>query len=92
MATKCAHCGSVAHTRSSEYLTEITQIEYFACSNVACGHTFTALRAHHETLSPPAVPNPRVKLPQATRARLMAVQIALRKKADDSQQALPLDD
>ncbi|WP_137936084.1 ogr/Delta-like zinc finger family protein [Chitinivorax sp. B] len=73
MATKCAHCGFTANTRSSRYLTEITQEEYFQCSNPVCGHTFRALREHLETLSPSAIPNPHVHLPVANRARLHAI-------------------
>lgn len=88
MATKCAHCGSVAYTRSSRMLSPVSQEEYFQCSNVACGHTFTAVREHRETLSPSATPNPAVRLRIADRARLIAIQIAMRKTANDDQ--LPL--
>ncbi|WP_189530308.1 ogr/Delta-like zinc finger family protein [Paludibacterium paludis] len=88
MATKCAHCGHVAHIRSSRYLSEVTQEEYFQCSNIACGHTFTAIREHRETLSPPAVPNPRVHLPLASRAKLVAARIATSRRAEDQ---IPLD-
>lgn len=80
MATKCAHCGCVAYTRSSRMISPVSQEEYFQCSNVACGHTFTAVREHRETLSPSATPNPLVRLPVASRARLLAVTLAMRQK------------
>ncbi len=89
MATKCAHCGSVAHTRSSRMLSPVSQEEYFQCTNIVCGHTFTAIREHRETLSPSAIPNPQVRLPQASRARLAAIRMA--ERAGDNQQQLELD-
>lgn len=88
MATKCAHCGATAHTRSSRYLSLVTQEEYFQCSNVSCGHTFSAIREHRETLSPSAMPNPQVRLPQASRAKLAAIRIAMRSAESDQ---LPLE-
>lgn len=91
MATKCAHCGCVAYTRSSRQLSPLTQEEYFQCSNVACGHTFTAIREHRETLSPSAIPNPQVRLPLASRAKLSAVHLELSKRAGDEQLTLGLD-
>ncbi|AXE32259.1 transcriptional regulator [Chromobacterium phragmitis] len=91
MAAKCAHCGSVAYTRSSRHLSLVTQEEYFQCSNIACGHTFTAIREHRETLSPSAMPNPQVRLPQASRAKLAAVRMALNKQLDENQLPLSLD-
>lgn len=89
MATKCAHCGSVAYTRSSRMLSAVTQEEYFQCSNVACGHTFRAVREHLETLSPSAIPNPCVRLPQANRTRLAGLFRECRNKQREEEQ-LPL--
>lgn len=89
MATKCAHCGHVAHTRSSRMLSPVSQEEYFQCTNIVCGHTFTAIREHRETLSPSAIPNPKVRLPQASRARLAAIRMA--ERAGENQQQLELD-
>lgn len=91
MATKCAHCGSIAYTRSSRMLSSVSQEEYFQCSNVACGHTFRAVREHIETLSPSAIPNPSVRLPQASRAKLAVLRIAERMIVDKDQLPLNLD-
>ncbi|MBN3005603.1 ogr/Delta-like zinc finger family protein [Chromobacterium alkanivorans] len=91
MATKCAHCGAVAHTRSSRMLSPVSQEEYFQCTNIACGHTFTAIREHRETLSPSATPNPQVRLPQASRAKLAAIRMAERLGEDRDQIPLELD-
>lgn len=89
MATKCAHCGFVAHTRSSRMLSPVSQEEYFQCTNIVCGHTFTAIREHRETLSPSAIPNPQVRLPQASRAKLAAIRMA--ERAGENQMPLELD-
>lgn len=91
MATKCAHCGAVAYTRTSRMLSLVSQEEYFQCSNIVCGHTFTAVREHRETLSPSAIPNPQVRLPQASRAKLAAIRMAARLGEDREQIPLELD-
>lgn len=36
----CPLCGSVAHTRSSKYLTESTKERYHQCRNINCSCTF----------------------------------------------------
>ena len=91
MATKCAHCGSPAYTRTSRMLSLVSQEEYFQCSDISCGHTFRAVREHIETLSPSAMPNPAVTLPQASRTRLAAMRIAQRMINDKEQLAISFD-
>lgn len=90
MATRCAHCGAVAHTRTSRMVSATTQEEYFQCSNIKCGHTFKAVREHVETLSPSAIPNPAVHLPQASRAQLAAMRLAEKRELDRDQLTLDL--
>ncbi|MCG9079926.1 ogr/Delta-like zinc finger family protein [Laribacter hongkongensis] len=87
MATKCAHCGSTANIRTSRMISTTLQEEYFVCSNVLCGHTFRAVREHIETLSPPALPNPAVRLPVANRRRLIECAMTM---TDTDQLALEL--
>ena len=38
----CPLCGSVAHTRSSRYLSEATKERYHQCQNINCSCTFVA--------------------------------------------------
>lgn len=90
MAFLCPHCQCVAYTRSSRYLSEVTQEEYFQCTNIVCSHTFSTIREARETLSPSATPNPRVHLPQASRAKLAALRIAMRMDKDKDKDQIPL--
>jgi transcriptional regulator NrdR family protein len=43
----CPLCGSVAHTRSSRYLTDATKERYHQCRNINCSCTF----ATHESVA-----------------------------------------
>ncbi|QGH60487.1 DNA-binding transcriptional regulator [Serratia proteamaculans] len=43
----CPLCGSVAHTRSSRYLSEATKERYHQCQNINCSCTF----ATHESVA-----------------------------------------
>lgn len=91
MAFTCPHCGSVANTRSSRYLSDLTQEEFLQCSNCTCGHTFTTFRTVRETLSPPAIPKAGIHIPQANRTRLAEVHLALRKKSNEDQIQIELE-
>lgn len=63
MKMRCPHCQAWASMRTSRELSELSREQTFACRNVECGHTFTALTTIDRTLSPSAIPNPRVSLP-----------------------------
>ncbi|MFK7089314.1 ogr/Delta-like zinc finger family protein [Chromobacterium violaceum] len=91
MAFICPHCKQVAYTRTSRYLSELTQEEYFQCSNIACGHNFTSFRTVRETLSPSALPQAGIYIPMATKQRLVEVQLLIRsqKAGAESQLELP---
>lgn len=65
MRIRCAHCGSWANARSTEEMSPTARKGWFACSNLECGHTFTAVLSVQETLSPSAIPNPAVIIPQS---------------------------
>jgi hypothetical protein len=67
----CPLCGSVAHTRSSRYLSEATKERYHQCQNINCSCTF----ATHESVARvivkpgdiiPAQPHPEKTKPRAT--------------------------
>ncbi|WP_083370100.1 ogr/Delta-like zinc finger family protein [Chromobacterium sphagni] len=89
MAFTCPHCEQVSYTRTSRYLSNLTQEEYFQCSNLTCGHTFTTYRYVRETLCPPALPKAGVSIPMATKQRLSELQHELRRKKLENQLELP---
>ncbi|GKS83237.1 ogr/Delta-like zinc finger family protein [Acidovorax sp. SUPP1855] len=53
----------MAYTRTSGQLTVTSRETVFACRNPECGHTFTAVTEINRTLSPSAIPDPKVVLP-----------------------------
>ena len=65
MRMKCPHCGNWAAARSTEDVTATSRKAWLQCSNMECGHTFTAALTVLETLSPSAIPNPAVVIPQS---------------------------
>lgn len=60
---KCPHCRAKSCIRSSEEITNLTRKQYYQCSNIFCGHTFTAMQSISETIVPSAIPDPSVKIP-----------------------------
>jgi hypothetical protein len=56
----CPHCRATAYVRSSNVLTATSRDLFFQCSNMDCGHTFRAVLEINCTLSPSAMPDPRV--------------------------------
>lgn len=69
MRMKCPHCGAWAAARSTEDVTRTARKGWFQCSNIECGHTFTAALTVLETLSPSAMPDPAVVIPQSQHIR-----------------------
>lgn len=66
---KCPHCGAWASARSTEDVTRTARKGWFQCTNIECGHTFTAALTVLETLSPSAMPDPTVVIPQSQHIR-----------------------
>lgn len=66
MKMRCPHCKKLARTETSHDVSAIVRRGFFACTNVACGHTFVAYAEIHYTLSPPATPDPKVRLPMSS--------------------------
>ena len=60
---RCPHCGCPAHTRRTEYQSELTRELRYQCTNIDCGHTFVSLEQIVRTISPSAIPSKRIKLP-----------------------------
>lgn len=58
---------------------------YFCCTNIECGHIFTAWLTAFETVSPSATPDPAVMLPLSTHVRREHIRIQL-DTAPDAQQ------
>ena len=50
----CPLCGSVAHTRSSRYLSEATKERYHQCQNINCSCTFKTLESVSGIIVEPA--------------------------------------
>lgn len=69
MRMRCPHCESLAVTRTSQQITNLTRESYFACSNTECGHVFVAVTEVNRTVSPSAIPNPKVRLPLSAHVR-----------------------
>ncbi|QIY78360.1 ogr/Delta-like zinc finger family protein [Chromobacterium violaceum] len=90
MAFICPHCKQVAYTRTSRYLSDLTQEEYLTCSNVTCGHNFSTFRAVRETLSPSALPRAGIYIPMATKQRLIEVQLLIRSQKAGAENQLEL--
>lgn len=66
---ECPHCAWPAVIRSSTKMSTLTREATYWCTNVECGHTFTALTEIVRTLSPSATPNPSVSLPLSSHVR-----------------------
>ncbi len=69
MKMRCPHCNSWAFTRSSIEITDTSRESFWICKNFECGHTFSAVTTINRTLSPSAVPNPRVIIPMSSHMR-----------------------
>lgn len=69
MKMRCPHCKTWATVRGSHEVSNLTRESYFACGNTACGHTFAALTEINRTVSPSAIPDPKVRLPLSSHVR-----------------------
>lgn len=69
MRARCPHCKAWALCRSSEQMSSTMRKGYFCCTNIECGHIFTAWLTAFETVSPSATPDPAVMLPLSTHVR-----------------------
>lgn len=65
----CPHCRHVAVARSSNVLTSTSRDLFYQCTNVDCGHTFRAVLEVNCTISPSAMPDPRVIIPLSKHVR-----------------------
>lgn len=59
----CPHCGHETFRRSSRLITPTYREIFFACRNIACGHTFKGSLGYLYGISPSAIPNPELDLP-----------------------------
>ena len=92
MRMMCPHCKDMAYTRSSLQLTGTSRETIFACRNPECGHTFTAVTEINRTLSPSAMPDPRVVLPLSSHVQrgLLAHQLQAMPGAPYTQKSPPV--
>ena len=56
MRMKCPHCGNWAAARSTEDVTATSRKAWLQCSNMECGHTFTAALTSREFLATQGIP------------------------------------
>jgi DNA-directed RNA polymerase subunit RPC12/RpoP len=69
---RCPHCKNKAFIRSSEALSDLTRKQYYQCSNIYCGHTFTAMQSISETIVPSNCPDPKVNIPFSPNTKRIA--------------------
>lgn len=69
MKMRCPHCESSATIRNSREISNLTRESYLVCNNPACGHVFAAITEINRTVSPSAIPNPKVRLPLSVHLR-----------------------
>ncbi|MEM5528098.1 ogr/Delta-like zinc finger family protein [Gammaproteobacteria bacterium AS21] len=62
---QCPDCGHSIRVRNSTGLSTLVRACYLQCSNLGCGATFKATYEITHRLSPAAVPNPQIHLPNA---------------------------
>ena len=78
----CPDCASSMRVRNSVGMSELLREVYLECTNVSCGATFGAHLEITTRLSPPAIANPAIKLPDAPAAMRRRAKGA---STDDSQ-------
>lgn len=54
MSMKCPNCKSVAHARSSRYVTDSLVERYLQCRNIECGTTFVTNEIYARIISEPS--------------------------------------
>ncbi|OZI26836.1 hypothetical protein CAL26_05855 [Bordetella genomosp. 9] len=67
----CPHCGHFATVRTSETMSPTLRVLYFQCRSLFCGHTWVSHLEAVRTVSPPAIANPAIDLPLASRADIL---------------------
>lgn len=60
----CPHCGYPCRVRTSRRITKLSQQKYCQCLNVICGFTFVMATEIIRTISPSAIPDESLNLPQ----------------------------
>lgn len=76
LSIKCPHCKSKAATRTSREITPVYRELYLQCSNIDCGHTYKAALSVVATVSPSAMPDPRIVIPMAPKRPLPGQKVA----------------
>ena len=78
LSMSCPHCRHRATVRTSSELSPMFREATFACRNNDCGHVFVVGLEVLRTLSPSAIPDPRVRIPMSphVRQRALALQFA----------------
>lgn len=69
----CPHCRAGSFRRSSRMITPMLREVFYACRNIACGHTWKASLIFEYSLSPSAIPDPGLNLPLRPLPRDQAV-------------------
>lgn len=62
---RCPHCGARSTVRTSRELSPVYREQLMQCTNALCGHTYVVGQEVLRTISPSAMPNPAVSIPQS---------------------------
>ena len=65
LSIDCPHCSAPSRVRTSRGLTPLVRTAHLQCTNLDCGHTFSAQIEITHTISPSRLPNPAIILPVA---------------------------
>jgi len=85
----CPHCRSRMRIRTSEGRHIFLRIAYLQCTNEACGWSVRAEFEMTHELSPSGMPNPEVRLPQASGELRRAVMPCEQPRAESGTGGLP---
>lgn len=78
LGMNCPHCRHRAQVRTSVELSPTMRQVYFLCTNLACGHSWTAILEAQRTIAPSGIPNPNIDLPIMERNQVAALDDMLR--------------
>lgn len=70
---ECPHCLTRSYVRSSSPMTRTSRELVLVCKNHECGHSFVAILEVNRTISPSAVPDPKVVIPFSRHIRFDTV-------------------
>lgn len=70
----CPHCKARAKGQKTKVMSALTMEVTYRCERLECGHVFVVVLEAVRTLSPPACPDPDVRLPLSEHVRRQDLQ------------------